>query len=362
MGKVYFSVFAGRRRYLSVLMLYVRPLVDRKTVDVVHLWDYCRIPSDREYVKTLNNPSRGIEVVNPPASDAGAKFPNKWKGYYSHYAALLQTDDLLIKCDDDIVFLANLPVLIKVARDDREGAHLLYYPSVVNNDVSASFQAADGLITDPEFVVGMRASREEGRFSRTPMSDWYNCTRCAEFIHGKFLKRPESFFTGCVHEWSVPCRVPINFFAMRGLAVKSHFGSYANEQFVDEPYLTALLTERTRLPSLIVSDAVVVHFSFGFQHMTDEKAILERYKALAKDSSLHAKLAAQYGSRALSTSCPNAPPSHLLQGKRNLTANDRPPGKGKGKGKGVGGKGVGGKGKGKGKGKGGAGGTESRED
>ena len=59
----------------------------------------------------------------------------------------------------------------------------MYYPSVVNNDVSAAFQAADGLITDPEFVVGLRASREEGRYSRTPISDWYNCTRCAAHIH-----------------------------------------------------------------------------------------------------------------------------------------------------------------------------------
>ena len=234
MGKVYFSVFAGRRRYLSVLMLYVQPLVDKKIVDVVHLWDYCRIASDKAYIKTLADPARGIEVVPPPASDKGAKFPNKWKGYYAHYASLLKAGDLLIKCDDDIVFLANLPVLLNVARNDREGAHLMYYPSVVNNDVSASFQAADGLITDPQFVVGMRASRDEGRYSKTPISDWYNCTECAEFIHNKFLARPEQFFTGCIHEWSVACRVPINFFVMRGAAVATHFGAYMNEQFVDE--------------------------------------------------------------------------------------------------------------------------------
>ena len=48
MGRVYFSVFAGRRRFLTVLMAYVRPLVHDKTIDVVHLWDYCRSPPDRE--------------------------------------------------------------------------------------------------------------------------------------------------------------------------------------------------------------------------------------------------------------------------------------------------------------------------
>ena len=99
-GQVYFSVFAGRRRYLSVLMAYVRPLTTPQAdgspiVDKVHLWDYCRSPPDREYLKTLANPSKGIEVVQPPASDKGARFPNKWKGYYAHYAALLKSDDYL---------------------------------------------------------------------------------------------------------------------------------------------------------------------------------------------------------------------------------------------------------------------------
>ena len=356
-GRVYFSVFAGRRRFLSVLMVYVRPLLDQKTIDVVHLWDYCRVPSDREYLRTLADASRGIEIVPAPASDAGARFPNKWKGYYSHYAALLGADDFLIKCDDDIVFLANLPVLLNVARRDTEGAHLMYYPSVVNNDVSASFQAADGIITDPEYVLGLRPSRDEGRYSKTPISDWYNCTRCAEHVHTKFLSGPEQFFTGCLHEWSVPCRVPINFFVMRGSAVVTHFGAYAKEQFVDEPYLTALLTERKSLPSLIVSDCVAVHFSFGFQHMVNEKEVLDRYRTLAKDTSLQRRLSDKFGGRTLSTACPKSAPAALLQGKRNLTANDRPPGKGGGKGKGGGrgGKGVGGKGPG---GKGG--GTASR--
>jgi hypothetical protein len=351
-GKVYFTVFAGRRRFLSVLMIYVRRLLDQHTIDHVHLWDYCRSPPDREYLRTLADSARGVEVVSPPASDAGARFPNKWKGYYAHYATLLRAGDLLVKCDDDVVFVANLPVLLDVAR--RDNAHLMYYPSVVNNDVSASFQAADGLLTDPEFVLGLRASREEGRYSRTPISDWYNCTRCAEHVHKKLLADPEPFFTGCLHSWSVPCRVPINCFVMRGADVATHFGAYATEQFVDEPYLTALLTERTGRPSLIATDAVVAHFSFGFQHMASEKELLDAYRKLAKDEPLHTRLQAKFGHRTLSTTCASTPPAHLLLGKRNLTANDRPPSPPRSRGKGRGAKGGG---KGAGRGRGGAAGA-----
>ena len=235
---VYFTVFAGRRRFLGILMAYVRPLLQQHVIDKAHLWDYCRLLPDREFLKTLANPSLGIEIIAPPASDAGARFPNKWKGYYAHYANLLQADDFLIKCDDDVVFIAGLPALLNVARRDN-AAHLVYYPSVVNNDVAASFQAADGLITDPEYVVGMSPATLEGRYSRSPMSDWFNCTKCAEHVHAAFLQQPSRFFTRCVHEWRVAARVPINFFLMPGSAVRTHFAAYTREQFVDEPYFTA---------------------------------------------------------------------------------------------------------------------------
>ena len=101
---------------------------------------------------------------------------------------------------------------------------------------------------------------------------------------------------------------------MRGAAVREHFGAYAHENFVDEPYLTAKLTVRTRLPSMIVSDAVVSHFQFFQQQMPDQRAILERYRHLSKNISLHRQLANEFGGRGLSLSCPKTPPAALMQG------------------------------------------------
>jgi hypothetical protein len=320
--KVIFAVFAGRRRFLLVLMNYLRPLLRSREVDEAHLWDYCRNANDRELVKKLvRDEAQGelgarVKLMVPPASDATARFPNKWKGFYAHYADAVGEDDLLIKCDDDVVFIANLHVLLGYARAD--GKHQVYYPSVVNNDVSAAFQAADGLITDPEFALELRASRAEGAYSRTPISDWYNCSACAEFIHRRFLKQPEAFFTGCVHEWRLPARVPINVFVMRGDAVRRTFGAYAAEAFVDEAYLTALVTERSHAPSALVTDAVVVHFSFAFQHMAAQRELLERYRRLSHDRTLLAQLRASFGARTLNHSCPARAPPELLQGRRTL--------------------------------------------
>ena len=221
------------------------------------MWDYCRTNADREFLRTLADPSLGVEVLPPPPSDAGARFPNKWKGFYKHYAALLKADDLLIKCDDDVLFIANLPVLLNVARRDA-GRHLMYYPSVVNNDVAASFMAADGIITDPEYVVALRASAEEGRYSRRPVSDWYNCTACAEHVHEAFLGNPARFFSGCIHEWTVPARVPINFFVMNGSAAREHFGAYANEQVrcKEAPFVGLSFCTYLKVPTYLLTPAL----------------------------------------------------------------------------------------------------------
>lgn len=332
-GRVIFTVFAGRRRFMHILMGYVQPLLQEGVVDEVHIWDYCKVAADREYLKGLTT-SAALRVMTPPPSDLTAKFPNKWKGYYAHYAHSLRDDDLLIKCDDDVVFIANLHRLLAFARADG-GAHHLYFPSIVNNDVSAAFQAADGVITDPEFTVELQRSRLDGPHSRAPMSDWYNCTACAEHVHSLFLGAPSRFFTGCAHTWAVPARVPINFFVMPGRRVREHFSSYAKEAYVDEAYLTALLTERTGVPSVLVSDAVVVHLAFAFQHLHAPRDVLERYRKLARDATLLAQLKADFGARPLNHSCAATAPAAQRQGRRVRIAppaQDRPLGRGKGAG------------------------------
>lgn len=67
--------------------------------------------------------------------------------------------------------------------------------------------------------------------------------------------------------------------------------------------------------------------------MPHERELLERYRKLARDTTLHAQLTA-YANRTLSTACPSAPPAHLLQHRRDLpppTRSFRARGKGRGK-------------------------------
>jgi len=142
MAKVIFTVFAGRKRFLTVLWVYVRRLLSENTIDEVHLWDYCDDAMGREYIRTMAPPSHHrIRLMKPPA---GNETLGRWTGYYAYYAEHLTADNILIKCDDDVVFIGGLPALLAQVRRDSP-RRLLYYPSTVNNDVAAAFQAADGV-------------------------------------------------------------------------------------------------------------------------------------------------------------------------------------------------------------------------
>ena len=76
-GRVIFTVFAGRRRFMHILMAYVQPLLQEGVVDEVHVWDYCKVAADREYLKGLTiSSTAGLRIMTPPPSDLTAKFPH----------------------------------------------------------------------------------------------------------------------------------------------------------------------------------------------------------------------------------------------------------------------------------------------
>eukprot|EP00962_Isochrysis_galbana_P031464 scaffold10253_cov124-Isochrysis_galbana.AAC.17 len=331
MGQVIFTIFAGRKRFLSILWMYVRQLLSNQEVDSVHVWDYCRNAADRDFLRTSLLPppptrDERIQLMEPPP-EPNATLGNRWRSYYAFYAKHLSPDDILIKADDDVVALFGLPALLREVRRDSP-RRLLVYPSIVNNDVCAVFQAADGVLRHPHYGVRLTASAPaDGPALRKPISDWYTCSSCARYVHSLFLAEPARFFTGCVHEWRLPARVSINFFAVKGETAISLFKRFVDEphHYIDEPYLTAFATELTALPSAIVTDTVAVHYAFGAQHEMHEpeaqRDLLHRYRALARNGSFHEDLRRRFGDRTLSCACPAMPPPEMLQGFREL----RPP-------------------------------------
>ena len=122
-ASVIFTCFAGRERYLKLLVPYVNTLLSRGLIDEVHFWDYTRDPSDADYIRTL------------PFSIFVPKSKENWGDYYRYYtpAKYPNPDAVIIKCDDDIVYIDVDHFADFIAARRAHPEALIFSASVINN-------------------------------------------------------------------------------------------------------------------------------------------------------------------------------------------------------------------------------------
>ena len=259
--RVTLTCFAGRRRYLEVLLVYVNELLDKGLVDEFHLWDYTRDPEDAKWIQE-NCQKYKIFEVNDKST---------WKEYYEYYGNLKWTDPMAIyiKCDDDLVFI-DVGAFKGFLHNRIENPNdLLAFPSIVNNQVAFMVQQTMGLwsrIDDQEIASGKTA---------------------AEIVHGAFLEDPSNFVQNsralfprkCVINKNSQIHININFFAI--LAKDLHVFTTCWEN--DELNLALYIPRWSGRNNYIDPSFVVCHMAFGRQRSDgyDEKAHLAKYLELS---------------------------------------------------------------------------------
>lgn len=141
MGRVILTCFAGRRRYLEILYTYI----DRLKLDEVHIWDYTRDPQDSEWLR--NNTK--YTIMSPQDKST-------WKEYYMHYTSdKFDPEDVIIKCDDDIVFIDTDQFDTFIENRRRDKKSLLAFAGIINNRVCGLNQAEQAIIPFSESNVNL---------------------------------------------------------------------------------------------------------------------------------------------------------------------------------------------------------------
>ena len=135
-----FSVFAGRRRYMNILSRYIDDLYKRKLIDEIHIWDYTRTQEDEEW---LNE--------RWPNNIMSVKDKSTYKEYYQYYTRerYPEEDTILIKCDDDIVYIDVVKFQKFIELRPRDVDSLFVSPFVINNHVCTSLLDMKFDNTDP---------------------------------------------------------------------------------------------------------------------------------------------------------------------------------------------------------------------
>jgi len=273
-NKVYFTIFAGRKRYLSILKKHLDILLENNVITEVHLWDYVRNPDDAIYIQELNKENPRYVYIKP------TKGMPAWNEYYQFYTnANYAPDDIVIKCDDDVVYL-DTDQMCKFLNEIKPNG--LYYPNIVNNDVCAYVQTKYGV---HNLVENKDIAADYGN-NTVPLTGWgngwYKRFDKAAAVHKDFLENTQHYRVNApTFPWKG--RISINMFGARFQSLKKYFDMFmrvgAND---DEAFFSVNLYKHVPDASNhIVPFVNIAHFGFGPQNVAElDKQYLEKYAAI----------------------------------------------------------------------------------
>ena len=262
---VILTCFAGRERYLKVLIPYINELVKRKLVDEVHMWDYTRNDQDAAF---LQQACIHFQILVPNSKE-------KFADYYKYYRSSRypDPDTVLIKCDDDIVYIdvSRFQDFVDARRALKTA--VILSPSIINNPVCGAVQLKRGILPGfkPEdFDMTVEGGRKIHKY----------------FLKSQKLFMKDSLATDRFSE--IPCtmqwRFNINFIAILGKDLDLLFDNeYVGED--DELFLGIQAPRYLERCIYIDMHFVAAHMAFTNQRNDgfDETPFLKKYEDLVKN-------------------------------------------------------------------------------
>jgi len=263
------TVFAGRKPNLAILMKYLRQALSLGIIHEVHLWNYTRNNADDAYVKELADEESHIycmPVLNKKT----------WGEYYANYNDSKYEDDIIIKCDDDIVFidLVKLPAFIQYVRENEDIT--ITTANIINNGVIAHYQQNKHNLVPKELIYleypreGLCGSLWESGHKATMLHRHF-MANYSNFLNYDYSNDPTIRIYG---------RFSINFFGIRG-AAWHNIADCCNYGESDERAITVDLPGKRKYKVMLYFDCYVSHLSFYRQMETkiEYSKLVEEYNA-----------------------------------------------------------------------------------
>jgi hypothetical protein len=198
-----------------------------------------------------------------------------WINYYHHYCNPEYKDDIIIKCDDDIVFMDLTKLQEFINYRKTSDANLLFANTVNNGIASHYLQSKFNLI--PKTLMELEYPKDglEG-------SLWESGDKATK-LHNYFIDNYKSFIDYNYNNEliQVTTRFSINFFAVKG----SDWPLMKDCGQDDEHNLTVEYVKEKNFKNEIYCNFIVAHLSFFRQEDTgiDSDKLRVRYTKLADE-------------------------------------------------------------------------------
>lgn len=218
------------------------------------------------------------DLLYNPTQNAGFYFMDTcektWKNYYNYYVDETFKNDIILKCDDDIVFidLRKLPKFIEFVKNND---YDLVFANTINNGVSAYYQQNKYKLI-PQTLMNL-----EYPPGGLCGSLWESGIK-AEHLHNYFINNYRNFidFPYDNEVIPIPTRFSINFFGYKGKNWHK-----IKDCFIDDEYNLTVEYVKTRdFKNVLYTDFYVSHLSFYKQNQTgiNEEDLIKKYDNLCK--------------------------------------------------------------------------------
>lgn len=183
-----------------------------------------------------------------------------WKNYYNYYNDKKFENDIIMKCDDDIVFidLYKLPKFIDFIKNNE---YDLVFANTINNSVSAYFQQNKYNLIPKELM-----DLEYPEMTPDKYDSLWESGEKAEILHNYFINNYNNFLNYEYNNEIIPIytRFSINFFGYKGKNWHKIIDCYTD----DEELLTRYYVKNKQFKNILYTDFYVAHLSFYKQNET----------------------------------------------------------------------------------------------
>ena len=256
--KILWTVFAGRRENLKIQEKYWHILKRKKLISEVHLWDFTyrninkkEALLNKEWIHNKAKKYKFIHTISRPGF--------LWSTYYKHYAQYADNDSIILKVDDDIVWL-NISEFKCFVNFVHESTNIfLVSANIINSGTIAYFQQLLGSFPRSLWNLTYPEGGEHGKLS--------NNAQIGFELHKYFLSHKSNFYKDSIIQFME--RLNINFVAFRSEKSKE-INKYAYfdvkyQGAIDEVGLTRYAIQVFKKIEVVYMRFVVAHLAFGRQ-------------------------------------------------------------------------------------------------